>query len=272
MRLRDALALSVSACLLASACSRLTFIKPNAKRGDYEQVTPDYDVRQSADSKRQASMRDTLALAGLALQRDDLDSAEKQARAAARIDPKSADPYTVLAVIANRRGQSDAAGDYYAKALKLAPGSGAALNNYGTWLCTHGRAADSLAQFDAAIKDPAYTSPGVAIGNAGACALRAGQVDRAAANLRQALQLNPSNPVALGAMAQLRYDQGQYLDARAFIQRRLAAAPADRDALQLAARIEDKMGDVAAAARYRQLMPGTSSAPGNGDQNGARSQ
>ena len=34
MRLRDALTLAVSACLLASACSRLTFIKPNAKRGD----------------------------------------------------------------------------------------------------------------------------------------------------------------------------------------------------------------------------------------------
>jgi type IV pilus assembly protein PilF len=73
-------------------------------------------------------------------------------------------------------------------------------------------------------------------------------------------------------MAQLRFNQAQFLDARAFMQRRLVAAPADRDSLLLAAQIEDRMGDAAAAARYRQLIPGTQSPPGNGDPNGARGQ
>lgn len=86
------------------------------------------------------------------------------------------------------------------------------------------------------------------------------------------MQIDPGNVAALGAMAQLRFNQGQYLDARAFMQRRLVAAPADRDALLLAAQIEDRMGDAAAAARYRQLIPQTQSPHGNGDSNGARSQ
>ena len=272
MRLRNVPALAVLACLLVAGCSRLTFIKPSTGRGSYTQVAPDYNVSQSPAEKRRVAVLDAMGLAGVALQRGDLDSAEAQARAALKIDPKSADVYTVLAVIAGRRGQGAIAGKHYAKAVQLAPGDGDALNNYGAWLCANGRAAESLAQFSAALQDPGYTTPAAALGNAGACALRAGQPALAEENLRRALQIDPDNVAALGAMAQLRFNQGQYLDARAFMQRRLVAAPADRDALQLAARIEDGMGDAAAAARYRQLIPGTQSPQGNGDPNGARSQ
>jgi len=272
MRPHSVLVAVVLACLAAAGCSRLTFIKPNTERGSYTQVTPDYDVRQSPDDKRRVALLDSLGLAGIALQRGDLASAETQARAALKIDSKSADAYTLLALIAEQRGQVDAAGAYYAKAVQLAPGKGGALNNYGAWLCSHGRAADSLAQFDAALQDPSYTTPAAALGNAGACALRAGQTARAEENLRRALQIDPDNVAALGAMAQLRFNQGQYLDARAFMQRRLVAAPADRDALLLAAQIEDKMGDAVAAARYRQLISTTRSPQGRGDSNGAPSQ
>lgn len=276
MRLRELGVLVVLGCLVMGGCSRmasrLTFIKPSTERGSYTQVTPDYNVRQTQDEKRRMSMMDMLGLAGTALQRGDLDSAEKQARTAIKIDPKSPDPYTLLAVVAGQRGQDAAAGQYYAKAVQLAPTSGIALNNYGAWLCGHGRAAESLAQFDAALQDPAYTTPAAPLGNAGACALRAGQTGRAEASLKQALQLDPDNVAALGAMAQMRYDQAQYLDARAFVQRRLVAAPADPDALQLAARIEDKMGDAAAAARYRGLITGNAVPHGNGDPNGANGQ
>ena len=271
MRLRD-VALAAIACMLAVGCSRLSFIKPDTDRGSYTQVAPDYNVRENPDEKRRVAMFDALGLAGVALQRGDLASAEAQARAALKIEPKSADAYTVLAVIAGQRGQHDLAGKNYAKAVQLAPGDGDALNNYGAWLCANGRAAESLAQFSAALQDPGYTTPAAALGNAGACALRAGQASLAEENLRRALQFDPNNVAALGAMAQLRFNQAQFLDARAFMQRRLVAAPADRDSLLLAAQIEDRMGDAAAAARYRQLIPGTQSPPGNGDPNGARGQ
>ncbi len=276
MRLRDAIAFAALACVFASGCSRmasrLTFIKPSTERGGYTQVTPDYDVRQSADDKRRIALLDSLGLAGAALQRGDLAAAEVQARAAIKVDPKSADAYTVLGMVADRRGQSDAAGEYYAKAVQLAPGSGSAQNNYGAWRCGHGHPAESLANFDAALQDPLYPTPATALGNAGACALRAGQSTRAEENLRRALQIDPNNAAALGAMAQLRFNQGENLDARAFMQRRLAAAPADREGLLLAAQIEDRMGDAAAAAHYRQMVSNIQSQQGTGDPNGARAQ
>ena len=78
--------------------------------------------------------------------------------------------------------------------------------------------------------------------------------------------------VALAAMAEEAMRQGNYLDARAFSERRLAAAPATPTALELASRIEDKLGDSVAAARYVQRLktefpqagnafPGESSTP-----------
>ena len=38
MRLRNAMGFAVLGALLASGCSRLTFVKPNASRGDYSDV------------------------------------------------------------------------------------------------------------------------------------------------------------------------------------------------------------------------------------------
>ena len=55
-------------------------------------------------------------------------------------------------------------------------------------------------------------------------------------------------------MAEYQYGQGQYFEARAFAERRLAAAPADASVLQLAARIEERLGDRAAANRYEQRL------------------
>src|SRR5690606_39991343 len=62
------------------------------------------------------------------------------------------------------------------------------------------------------------------------------------------------NSVALASMAEYQYRNGHYLDARAFSQRRLDAAPATPEVLLLASQIEEKMGDNAAAARYRQRL------------------
>src|SRR3546814_8916261 len=56
------------------------------------------------------------------------------------------------------------------------------------------------------------------------------------------------------ALAEYQYRNGRYMDARAFSQRRLAAAPATAAVLLLASQIEEKLGDRVAAARYVQRL------------------
>ncbi|REN20808.1 type IV pilus biogenesis/stability protein PilW, partial [Mycobacterium tuberculosis] len=80
-----------------------------------------------------------------------------------------------LAAIAAQRGNDAEAGQLYAKAAELGPERGDVLNNYGAWLCAHGRPAESLVWFDRALQAPGYTTPASALANAGGCALDAGQ-------------------------------------------------------------------------------------------------
>lgn len=254
MRRRELLAIVIVVSLTAGACSRLTFIRQSASPGKYEKISPTYNLRDSDATKRRLSTAEHLGLAQSRLMAGQIDAAETEAKAALKVDPASADAYTLLAVIEDQRGDRDKAGGYYAKTVGLAPTGGIGLNNYGSWLCANGRAAESLSWFDRALLDPGYRQPASAMANAGSCALEAGQTARVERDLRGALQLEPENATALQAMANYQFKTAQYLDARAFSQRRLAAAPANPDTLRLAAQIEQKLGDPKAAARYAQRL------------------
>ena len=55
-------------------------------------------------------------------------------------------------------------------------------------------------------------------------------------------------------MARNEFRLGRYFEARAFYQRRLAAAPATVSVLQLAIQIEERLGDSSAVSRYQQRL------------------
>ncbi|RPE81705.1 type IV pilus assembly protein PilF [Vulcaniibacterium tengchongense] len=254
-RMRGLRGLAVALALVAAAgaCNRLTFVRPDFSRGDFQPTARQVEV---SDRKRDPAerARERLQLAQERYLVGDHAAAEREARQVLKALPRSAEAYALLAAVADRRGEDAKAGELHRRSVELAPTSGPMLNNYGVWLCGHGREAESLAWFDRALADPGYSTPAVALANAGRCAWRAGQGERAERDLRRALALDPQNPVALGALAELEFARGNALSARAFSERRLAAAPADREALLLASQIEQKLGDTAAAARYVQRL------------------
>ncbi len=246
--------LPILTLLVTAGCSRLTFIKPNVERKDGEQIAEDFNVSDSPQVKRRMETSNALQMAGQRLRSGDLDEAERHARRAAKLSPDSADVHTLLALIAERRGNSKQAGAEYKRAVELAPGRGAEQNNYGAWLCANGSAAESLIWFDRALADTGYATPAAALANAGGCALKAGQDERAQRDLRQAIALDPDNAYALASMAESEYRAGRYFEARAFVERRLAAGPASPQVLKLASQIEERLGDKAAAGRYVQQL------------------
>lgn len=247
-------ALLVVVMLATGACSRLSFVRQDFTRQDYERVTPEVDVSGKGGNRNAALALQHLQLAQVRLMGGDYETAEREAQKALKLDPKSADAHTMLAATAARRGASEQAGAHYLRAAELAPGNGAVLNNYGVWLCGQGREAESLAWFEKALGDSRYGTPALALANSGTCAIRAGQDARGERDLRRAIGLDPANSTALGGLAQLEFKRGNAFEARAFSERRLAAAPPDPAALQLASQIEEKLGDTAAAARYVQRM------------------
>ncbi|MEN5263959.1 type IV pilus biogenesis/stability protein PilW [Stenotrophomonas sp. TWI587] len=218
------------------------------------EVAPTYEARDNPEIRKRVNYQDQMVLAGESLRAGALDAAQKRVRAAMKIDARRPEAYMMLAAIASQRGNEADAGPLYAKAAELAPDRGDVLNNYGAWLCAHGRPAESLVWFDRALQAPGYTTPASALANAGGCALEAGQSERATPDLRRALEIDPVNAYALESMARSEYAQGRYFEARAFAQRRLAAAPATRSVLQLASQIEARLGDNVASGRYLQRI------------------
>ena len=226
--------------------------QPKAKLGPSE--APVYSVRDPDSVRRQVRLQDLLALAARDMQVGNLDAAERKAREALKLAPESPDALVLLAGIDERRGRTQQAGESFRRAAEQAPQRGDILNNYGAWLCQQGRPAESLVWFDRALQAPGYATPAESQANAGGCALDAGQFERAERDLRAALVTLPGNPVALEAMAQLSFRQGRFMEARAFAERRIAAAPATRSVLQLASQIEARLGDRAASDRYLQRI------------------
>ncbi|WP_240127047.1 type IV pilus biogenesis/stability protein PilW [Thermomonas alba] len=251
----------VAFALLLAGCQqmeRLSFIRPSAQPRGYTQVAPSYDV---SGKKGRAESDPVLLLlsANDQLQRGQYAEAERLARQALKLRPDSGDAQTLLGAIASARGDAAAAGKAYRAAVQIAPGNGVYANNYGNWLCANGQAADALPWFERALADPTYPTPVAALVNAGTCAMRAGQPERAESNWRRALELDPQNLTALAGMAALEQERGNGLDARAFVERWLALSPEDPAGLRLAADIEQKLGDNAAASRYLSRLQAISS-------------
>ena len=265
---RDALVVVACLAMLATGCSkleRLSIVKPTAERGDWTQIAPEYEVSDKGRKAAPMAAAQLLASATEAYRAGKVDLAARQARQALKADPTLADAHSLLAALASDTGDNATAGKHYQQAVTIDPATGAYANNYGTWLCGNGRAGESLGWFDRALADPNYRTRAAALANAGTCANRAGQADRAEASWRQALALESGELQSLAGMANLQFARGRYLDARAFVERWLALAPADVEGLRLASRIEQKLGDNVAAQRYlsrlQAISPGTPTAP-----------
>ncbi len=240
----------VFVALALAGCGKQGITIPDDIRG----VAPEYTARDDADTRRRVAYDNNVTLAAEAVRLGDLPLAEKRGRAALKLDGSRPEVYLLLAQVANAQGRDADVGELLRKAVEVAPQRGDALNNYGAWLCGRGRAAEALPYFDKALAAPGYGTPSAALANAGSCALSAGQPERAVRDLRKALALAPGNAFALETMARNEYTQGRFFEARAFVQRRLSAAPATRSVLQLASDIEAQLGDAVASGRYLQRI------------------
>ena len=238
--------LAVLSVLLTTACTR----KMHMRRTD----TTEMRIPHDKEATPQRAALTEVALAEQYIESAQYEVALDRLQRALKLDPKSADAYTVLGLLNERINRPDQAQASYAKAAQLAPNQGAVLNNYGAWLCRSGHAAESDAWFNKALADPFYKTPTAALDNAAACALKTGKSELAETYYRKILILDPDNKNALLGLATLLYAHDDFLHARAFCERLLASSQVSPDLLDLAARIEEGAGDTEAARNYRKRI------------------
>ena len=126
------------------------------------------------------------------LQQGDMDAARQNLEKALDAAPQDYRTQLGMALYEQRIGENAAAEQRYRQALKLAPGNGTVLNNYGAFLCGLGQYVPAQQQFSAAALAPDYGQVADSLENAGYCFLKAGQNDEARTLLSRALKVDPT--------------------------------------------------------------------------------
>ncbi len=197
-----------------------------------------------AVEKRESPADTYIQLAAEYLRLNNMPVALIKAKKAVEADPGNANAWLVLGLVYERLGEVDKALAAYRKGVSADGRNPYVLNAYGTLLCKQKEYKESLEAFEKALKNPLYDTPWVALTNAGHCALQAGDQLKAEKYLLRALQANPEFAPALAQMAQISYDQGKYLSARAYIQRFREVARPTAPILYLSILTERKLGDL----------------------------
>jgi type IV pilus assembly protein PilF len=183
----------------------------------------------------------------------DLQSAQAKLEKAVEQNPKLVPAHTALGLVYERLGDIEGAERLYRRAVEIAPRDPDALNSMGQFLCRQeSRQPAALEYFDRALDislSEQYSNKAMVYTNAGVCAERT-DLERSENYLRAAVANDPRYAEALLQLADVSYQRGNYLPARAFVQRYLAAAPASPAALWLGLRVETALGDTGAADDY----------------------
>ena len=202
-------------------------------------------------SESRTSAKVHTELAGMYYERAQMGIALGEIGKALQSDQNYAPAYNVRGLIHMALREYKEAEDDFRQSLRLDKSDSETHNNYGWFLCQHGKEKESISHFMTALKNPLYTTPERAYLNAGLCSKKAGNPKDAEEFLQRALLVQPGLPQALLGLAELSFANGDYTAAKKYF----AGFSEKSDSLTaeqlwLAVRIERKVGDRNSEASY----------------------
>lgn len=199
---------------------------------------------------------DTNVQLGLAyLQRGDVQRAKQKLLLAEQQAPASAKSQGAMGYFLESTGNLSQAEAYYRRAITLNPKSGAAHNNFGTFLCRRGRYTEADQHFLLALQDPSYLNTAQVYENAGLCAMQGRDTNKAMGYFTQAVTQDPKRAMSWLELGRINYQQKNYLQAQQHLDHymQLTKEPT-ANALWLAAVLARALGNEAAAGRYTLML------------------
>ena len=213
-------------------------------------------------SKGRDEARDAYTQLGIGyLQQGETGRAKVPLKKALEIDPSSADAHAALAFVFQMEMEPKLADDHYRKAISQRSGDARLLNNYGSFLFEQKRYKEAFERYTQAAQDNLYPERSRVFENLGLTALQLNQRDEAKTYFGRSLRLNSRQPRALIELAQLSYDDKQYVPARGYYENYLALANHDARSLLLGVRLakifEDRDNAASLGLQLKRLYPGT---------------
>lgn len=227
------------------------------------QPEPPPPVKQAEVSPQYRAQLHTDLGAGY-YERGQMEIALDELNEALKLDPNNAKAYNIMGLIYTVLRDDPKAEQNFQRALALAPQDSDVRGNWGWYLCTHGRAKESIGEFDQAIRNPLYRTPEIALINAAACSASIGETRNAEAYYRRALSISTNNAAAAYGLAQLQYKEARLDEARNSMKIVMLQTSPAPEALYLGMCIERKLQDrpseTAYAAQLRNRYPDSAEA------------
>lgn len=228
-------------CLVLTACGHSQSRDDSSMGLDAEHSPGDLYVAMAAEYYRLGQMDPALRNAERGIDED-------------RGNPRA---YYMIAVIYQKIGETSKADENFKRAVELSPKNSDIRNAYGTFFCGQRRYAEAQQQFAKALENPLYSTPWVAMTNAGTCAASAGSSSQAESEYRRALNANPRFGPALLKMAEIEYGRANPKAAKTYLDTFFQANAPTQQAIALGIKTERKLGNSKGAATYEQLLRNT---------------
>jgi len=192
-----------------------------------------------------------LTEASLAMQSQDYPRALDLVKESIRHNPQNAKAHSVAGLIYQRQGMSQQAQEYFSRAIQIEPNDPAIRNNFGNYLCAERKYGAAEENFLIAANSPSNAQPDTALTNAGLCALRANENNRAKDFFSKAVQVNSAQTIALYQLALMSQRNADAVTASGFLQHYLTHKSHTAKTLMLAATIES---DLSNSDSYKNLL------------------
>ncbi len=177
-------------------------------------------------------------------------TAKIQLERALEISPAHSDSNYVMALLMLKLEQYSSAESHFERAVASDNENSSAAHDFGTFLCQINKPRKAVKYFDIAASNPLFDQAKLSYARAGQCIVRQDS-ERAEAYLRKALTLDSRLRPALYSLAQLKFNDGNHLSARAYIERYLAITTPKAESLMLAYKIESNLNSPEQANQYR---------------------
>ncbi|KQQ57441.1 pilus assembly protein PilW [Pseudomonas sp. Leaf129] len=214
------------------------------------------DTSKGRDEARQAYVQLGLGY----LQEGSTERAKIPLKKALELNGSDADANAALALVFQAEMEPELAEQHFRKALN-ARSDARILNNYGSFLYEQKRYQEAYELFEKAAADTLYPERSRVFENLGMTAAALGQREVARQNLEKALRLNRQQPRALLEMAEMSYQDMQYVPAKEYFDRFTQLSEQTARSLLLGTRLAKVYEDKNKAASYglqlKRLYPGT---------------
>ncbi len=187
--------------------------------------------------------------------------AKENLNLALTLDPRSPQVHTAFARLFQLEGETKLSEQHFKKAISAASNYSPARNNYGVFLFAEGRYEEAVKQLSVAAEDRFYHLRPQVFENLGVSYLQLDKITEAENAFERSIRLNPTQSRALIEVAEIRFNQLNYVESRMFYRRHMNASQPSARSLWLCIRLarifEAQDQEASCALTLRNVFPGT---------------